>query len=252
MCLILFAYKVSKKHPFILAANRDEFYQRPTAPMNFWHNKPYILAGKDIKQGGTWFGINKKNKRFAGITNFRDPFSIKSNAPSRGEIIIDFLESTKKIELYINEFKKKADIYNGFNLVLGDKDSIFWFSNLKNKVEKIKIGIHGISNKFLNTPWPKITLGKKALHQIINENITYKSIFSMLGNRTIAHDTKLPNTGIGLKWERILSPLFIKSDIYGTRSSTIMLIHKNGNIDIIERTYNPENHLKYKDEKFFI
>ena len=251
MCLILFAYKVSKKYPLILIANRDEFYQRPTACMDFWHNKPYILAGKDIEQGGTWFGINK-NKRFAAITNFRDPFSIKQNAPSRGEIIIDFLDSNKNIKSYINEFKKKAGVYNGFNLLLGDKDSIFWFSNLKNETEKIKIGIHGISNKFLNTAWPKIEFGKKALQQIINEKITYKSLFSLLTNRTIASDTSLPNTGIGIEWERILSPLFIKSDIYGTRSSTIMLINKNKNIDIIERTYNPENHLKYKDKKFFI
>ena len=250
MCLILFGYKISSKYPLILAANRDEFYQRPTAHMHFWEDKPSILAGKDLQQGGTWFGVNQKGI-FAGLTNYRNPAAIKQNAPSRGEIIIDFLESGKSIETHFKPFKKKAASYNGFNLIFGNKDNLFWFSNLKNTIKKITPGIHGLSNRFLNTPWPKVESGKKALQKIISETITSESLFSILTDQSVPDDSLLPHTGMGLEWERILSPLFIQSDIYGTRSSIVMLMNQNGNIKITERSYHPENKLLYKDQKFF-
>ena len=251
MCLILFGYKISRKYPLILAANRDEFYQRPTDRMHFWQSNPSILAGKDLDQGGTWFGVNK-NGTFAALTNYRDPAAIKQNAPSRGEIIIDFLESKKPSETYFNAVKKKADLYNGFNLIFGSKEELFWFSNLKNTIEKISPGIHGLSNRFLDTPWPKVASGKRALEQVINENISSESLFSILTDQSIPDDSLLPHTGVELEWERILSPLFIQSDIYGTRSSTVMLMDKDSNIEITERTYDPENNLKYSDRHFAI
>ncbi|WP_299980971.1 NRDE family protein [Desulfobacula sp.] len=251
MCLILFGYKVSRKYPLILAANRDEFYQRPTARMGFWQDNPSILAGKDLDQGGTWFGVHK-NGKFAALTNYRDPASIKQNAPSRGEIIIDFLESSESSETHFNAFKKKADSYNGFNLLFGNKEDLFWFSNLKNRIEKINPGIHGVSNRFLDTSWPKVTSGKKALEQAINENISSESLFPILTDQSIPDDSLLPHTGVGLEWERILSPLFIQNDIYGTRSSTVMLMDKNGHIEITERTYDLKNNSKYSDRQFSI
>ena len=251
MCLILFGYKISRKYPLILAANRDEFYQRPTDRMHFWQSNPSILAGKDLDQGGTWFGVNK-NGTFAALTNYRDPAAIKHNAPSRGEIIIDFLESKKPSETYFNAVKKKADLYNGFNLIFGSKEELFWFSNLKNTIEKISPGIHGLSNRFLDTPWPKVASGKRALEQVINENISSESLFSILTDQSIPDDSLLPHTGVELEWERILSPLFIQSDIYGTRSSTVMLMDKDGHIEITERTYDPENNLNYSDGHFSI
>ncbi|MCK4768233.1 MAG: NRDE family protein [Desulfobacula sp.] len=251
MCLILFGYKISRKYPLILAANRDEFYARPTAPMHFWKDTPTILAGKDLEQGGTWFGVHK-NGRFAALTNYRNPAAIKQNAPSRGEIIIDFLESKKPSETYFNAFKKKADLYNGFNLIFGSKEELFWFSNLKNTIEKISPGIHGLSNRFLDTPWPKVASGKKALKKIISDVITSESLFSILADQSVPEDPLLPDTGVGLEWERILSPLFIQGDIYGTRSSTVMLMDKDGHIEITERTYDPENNLNYSDGHFSI
>ncbi|MCD4674654.1 MAG: NRDE family protein [Desulfobacula sp.] len=249
MCLILFGFKVSKKYPLILAANRDEFYQRPTAPMHFWQDKPSILAGKDLEHGGTWFGI-RKNKTFAALTNYRNPAAIKQNAPSRGDIIIDFLDSNESYEAHFNPFKKRAGSYNGFNLLFGNKDHLFWFSNLKNAIKKIEPGIHGLSNRFLNTPWPKVESGKKKLQQIISETITPESLFSMLTDQSVPDDSLLPDTGMGLEWERILSPLFIQSDIYGTRSSTVMLMDQDGNVEVTERTYNPENIPAFKDHNF--
>ena len=251
MCLILLGYKVSKKYPLILAANRDEFFGRPTAPMHFWQDNSSILAGKDLDQGGTWFGVKKKGT-FAALTNYRDPTSIKQKAPSRGEIIVKFLEYKKLTEIHFDAFKKQSNFYNGFNLVFGDKEKLFWFSNLKNAIEKIKPGIHGISNRFLNTPWPKVTSGKKALKQMISKDFTINSLFSLLTDQSIPDDIQLPHTGVGIEWERVLSPLFIQSEIYGTRSSTIMLMDQNGNIEVTERTYNPQNIFEYSDRHFII
>ena len=251
MCLILMGYKVSKKYPLILAANRDEFFGRPTAPMHFWQDNSSILAGKDLDQGGTWFGVHKKGT-FAALTNYCDPTSIKLKAPSRGEIIVKFLESKKLTEIHFNALKKQSNFYNGFNLVFGDKEELFWFSNLKNTIEKIKPGIHGLSNRFFNTPWPKVTSGKKALKQMISKNFTINSLFSLLTDQSIPDDKRLPHTGVGIEWERILSPLFIESEIYGTRSSTIMLMDQNGNIEVTEWTYNPRNIFEYSDCHFFI
>ncbi len=249
MCLILLGYKVSKKYPLILAANRDEFFHRPTAPMHFWEDNNSILAGKDLEQGGTWFGVNKYGT-FAALTNYRDPASLKQKAPSRGEIVIDFLTSKKFPKDYHADLKNRLNLYNGFNLILGNNEELFWFSNVKNQIEKIKPGIHGLSNGFLNTPWPKVTSGKKTLKQIIAKNITIHSLFSLLSDRSMPDDVQLPHTGVGIEWERTLSPLFIQSKIYGTRSSTIMLINQNGSIGVTERTYNHENDLTYLDRHF--
>jgi len=251
MCLILFGYKVSKKYPLIFAANRDEFYHRPTVPMQFWKESPSILAGKDLEQGGTWFGLHK-NGHFAALTNFRDPSTVNPNAPSRGEIIIDFLGSNALPEPYFNETAIKPSGYNGFNLLLGNKENLFWFSNLKNTIEKIQPGIHGLSNRFLDTPWPKVTSGKAAMAKIIKKPITLESLFSILTDQSVPEDTKLPHTGVSLEWERILSSVFIQNDTYGTRSSTVMLVDETGNLEVSERTYDPKNRQEYKDQTFFV
>ncbi len=251
MCLILFGYKISRKYPLILIANRDEYYQRPTAPMHFWNKNPSILAGKDLEQGGTWFGIHK-NGRFAALTNYRDPSSLKQNAPSRGDIIIDFLESDLSSETYFLSFKKKAGIYNGFNLVFGDKEALFWFSNLKNTVEKVTPGIHGLSNRFLDTPWPKVEAGKRKLETALKRNITPDRLFSVLADQHVPDDTLLPDTGMPLEWERLLSPLFIQSETYGTRSSIVMHMDQKKNIEVVERTYSPEDKRVFKDRLFWI
>jgi len=251
MCLILFGYKISKKYPLVLIANRDEFYQRPTAPMHFWNNNPSILAGKDLEQGGTWFGIHE-NGRFAALTNYRDPSSLRQNAPSRGDIIVDFLESDLPAETYFLSFKKKAGIYNGFNLLFGDKDTLFWFSNLKNTVEKVTPGIHGLSNRFIDTPWPKVETGKRKLENALNRSITPDSLFSILADRHVPDDTLLPSTGMTLEWERLLSPLFIQSETYGTSSSIVMQMDQRGNSDVVERTYSLDDKTAFKDRQFYI
>jgi uncharacterized protein with NRDE domain len=242
---------MSKEFPLILGANRDEFYRRPTDAMHFWEDPPGILAGKDLEQGGTWFGIGK-NKSFAALTNYRNPAALKPNAPSRGEIILDFLKSNASPENFIRDFAPKADAYNGFNLILGNMDRLFWFTNLTCKIEEIGPGIHGISNRFLNTPWPKVETGKKALKNVIQGPITPDQLFSILKDTTVPGDPSLPDTGVGLEWERILSPLFIESPDYGTRSSIAMLVDQKNTISITERTYAAGNGPEPKDRHFLI
>ncbi|MCP4021453.1 MAG: NRDE family protein, partial [Desulfobacteraceae bacterium] len=219
MCLILFAYNISEEYPLILAANRDEFYQRQTRPMSFWEGHPDILAGMDLEGGGTWLGIHKSGK-FGAITNFRDPASIKSAAPSRGEIIIDYLNHQDKTIDFLEQFKPQSEKYNGFNLLFGDRHNLYWFSNIKDKIIEIEPGIHGLSNRHLDTPWPKVASGKKALAEITKTHPSQEDLFDILLDRHIPDDSLLPDTGVGLEFERILSPLFIKSPVYGTRSST--------------------------------
>lgn len=236
MCLILFAYKVSGKYPLILAANRDEFYARPTLAMHFWEDFPHILAGKDLEQGGTWFGV-QRNKTFAALTNFRNPAALKPNARSRGEIIIEFLNSKKDPASFINDLNPRAHLYNGFNLILGNLDHLFWYSNLTGKIESVTPGIHGLSNRFLNTAWPKVELGKKKLNDTLKMGVTQESLLSLLNDRTVPEDKLLPQTGVGIEWERMLSPLFIESHTYGTRSSIAMAANRDGCFEITERTY---------------
>ncbi|WP_300464278.1 NRDE family protein [Desulfobacula sp.] len=251
MCLILFGYKVSKPYPLILAANRDEFYQRPTAAMDFWHTPPDILAGKDLEQGGTWFGVHQ-NGTFAALTNYRDPDSIRPDAPSRGEIIVDFLASGTPPEPHFNEFTQKAGAYNGFNLLFGNKSTLFWYSNLKNQIQPISPGIHGLSNRFLDSPWPKVTSGKTALQALVRDTVTLEGLFEILADQSVPHDHQLPQTGVTREWERILSPIFIQSDTYGTRSSTVMLMDQGGSLTMVERTYSPENKGIFTDCHFFL
>ncbi len=252
MCLILFAYQVSKQYPLIIAANRDEFYRRPTAPMHFWTNHRDILAGQDLEQGGTWFAVHK-NGRFAALTNYRDPVFNKPNAPSRGEIIIDFLLSKKPMAQYFKSHKNKMMSYNGFNLLFGNRNQLYWFSNIKGQTEKIHSGIHGLSNKHLNTPWPKVVLGKKALKNEIKTKINTRPLFSILTDKTIPDDQSLPDTGVGIEWERRLSSLFIQSPEYGTRSSTIMLMDNKGNTQMTERSYNHlSTNTPFTDQTFWI
>jgi uncharacterized protein with NRDE domain len=159
MCLILAAWENHPTNRLIIASNRDEFLDRPTLAMHRWKNKSGIVAGRDIKAGGTWLGVTR-NGRFAAITNFRNPSDQRENAPSRGKIVTDFLESNLDAATFLNRFKPGAQKFNGFNLLAGDQNSLYWFSNIKDRVTRLSPGYHGLSNHLLNTPWPKVARGK--------------------------------------------------------------------------------------------
>ena len=181
--------------------------------------------------------------RFAAITNYRDPASLKSNAPSRGELVSNYLCGTQRIDEYLDKISRQAKLYNGYNLILGDRHELFAYSNRGDK-QNLKPGIYGLSNHLLNTPWPKVSRGKKMLAASLDKKGSEleDALFALLADRKIPADNKLPDTGIGLEWERVLSSIFIASPVYGTRSSTIMLIGKNGRIKFVEKVFdgNPQ------------
>jgi uncharacterized protein with NRDE domain len=238
MCLILFAWRVHKDFPLILIANRDEFYERPTAPAAFWEDAPGVLAGRDLREGGTWLGITRKG-RLAALTNYRDPAHLKDGAPSRGKIVSDFLRGEWSPEAYLQRLSTSAARYNGFGLLMGTPDELCYFSN-RGAHTRLLPGVHGISNHLLDTPWPKVELGKQALSDILEKEKTPspERMFDLLADRTRPPDDRLPDTGVGLEWERVLSPLFIESPLYGTRSSTVLLIDRKGHVTFVERAFN--------------
>ena len=249
MCLILFAYESDPAFRLVLAANRDEFYDRPTVPVSFWEETPQLLAGRDLQAGGTWFGITRTG-RWAAITNFRDPARHRPDAPSRGLLVSQFLLGEATALQYLQSLQREAAQYNGFNLLAGDGSGVFYFSNRRETIQALKPGIYGLSNRYLDTPWPKVVKGKEALSRLLGCGVLEPDdLFTVLSDRIPAEDDLLPQTGVGREWERVLSPLFIASPGYGTRSSTIVLIDSGGRVNLWERTFNA--HPDKENERHF-
>jgi uncharacterized protein with NRDE domain len=240
MCLILLSYKKHVRYPLVFASNRDEFYERPSAPVAFWDDAPDVLAGRDMKDGGTWMGITRKG-RIAALTNYRDPMSVRNDAPSRGWLVRDFLCGEQDPESYLEGVAAKADQYNAFSLIVGDLSRLLYFSN-RGPGHSIELppGLYGLSNHLLNTPWTKVEWGKTALSSLLDreEKPDTEDIFKILMDQSRPDDSQLPDTGAGLEWERIVSPIFITSPVYGTRSSLILMIDRRGHAQLIERNYN--------------
>jgi uncharacterized protein with NRDE domain len=238
MCLILLSFKQHPVYPLVFAANRDEFYDRPTAPASFWEDRPDLLAGRDLKEGGTWLGITRGG-RMAALTNYRDPASVKLQAPSRGWLVKDYLCGREDTDIYLKKLEKQADLYNGFSVILGDPSRLYYFSNRNGTIE-LTPGLYGLSNSLLNTPWPKVERGKQSLGALLSQtdDPPPENLFSILKDQTRSEDHQLPDTGIGLEWERILSSMFITSPIYGTRSSSLLLVDRHRCVTFMERIYN--------------
>lgn len=225
MCLIIFAYKCHPKYKLIVAANRDEFYQRPTAGAHFWEDIPGVLAGRDLEKMGTWMGVTKGG-RFVALTNYRNPQEVTKGKLSRGELVTGALTFQGELVDYMESLKNKESLYPGYNLLAGDSDELFYFSNVGHKVIKLEPGIYGVSNELLDSYWPKVNIGKKGLENIVSskEDISVEALFALLAISDPAPDDLLPQTGVPIEMERMLSPLFIKSEGYGTRSSTVLLM----------------------------
>jgi uncharacterized protein with NRDE domain len=238
MCLILFAHKAHPEYPLVLAANRDEAYLRPTAPAGFWSDYPHVCGGRDLDQGGTWLGITCAGS-IAAITNYRDVNAAKSSTRSRGELVANYLCGNQRPGDYVAQLQNQIGAYNGFNLIAGNVDALHYLSNRGGEAMPIAPGVHGLSNHLLNTPWPKVERGKKLLAELleIRSPMLIERLFDMLGERTVAADDKLPDTGVGLPRERVLSPAFIAAPAYGTRSSTIILVDYHGQVELIERSF---------------
>jgi len=249
MCLILVSYQQHPFYPLIVAANRDEFYERKTSPSQFWDDYPEILAGRDLEGMGTWMGIHKSGK-IGMVTNYRDLSQIKSNAPSRGKLVLDFLANGDLPSTYLMGLEKRAKEYNGFNLLVGYPEDLWYGSNYGKGFQKIEPGIHGLSNHLLNTPWPKVMRGKNKFKELLDaERVDPVSLLDMLYDEGMAPDDLLPETGVGIEWERKLSSIFIKSSGYGSRSSTVFMIDNQNTVKYIERNYHLEDY-SYQDRLF--
>lgn len=237
MCLIFFAIQNHPTYKLIVAGNRDEFYNRKTAPADFWQDYPDTLGGRDLEAKGTWMAITKQG-RISFITNYRDPKNINPKAPSRGKLVLDYLQGDASAGAYLREVENTAGVYNGFNLIAGNANELWYLSNYKKGVEKIAPGFYGLSNHLLETPWPKVTYGKAKLEPLLTQSIILpEQLLDKLYDGTVAADGTLPDTGIGLARERALSSMFIKTAGYGSRCSTALLVDYHNEVVFAERTY---------------
>lgn len=230
MCLITLAYNVHATYPFILAANRDEFRERAAQPAHFWEDAQHVLAGRDLKAGGTWLGITRSG-RFAAITNYRDLRRTPVNGPSRGQLVRAALDGTADLG--------GTSAYEGFNLLYGPLDRLRYHSNVPGTDEGLSSGIHGLSNHLLNTPWVKVERAKEGMARLVTASTArlVDGLFEVLADETPAPDERLPDTGLSLEQERAASSIFIPTPVYGTRCSTVLLVDERGNVRFEERTF---------------
>jgi uncharacterized protein with NRDE domain len=238
MCLIVFAYDCHPEYRLILGANRDEYRDRPADNACFWPDAPHLLAGRDRKAGGTWLGISIDGK-LAAVTNFREPSRQVLDPPSRGGLAAGFLKDRSlTTDAFRHVLNRDGQHYDGFNLLYGTVDDLHYFTNRGGSSAPVTAGLHGISNHLLDTRWPKLTVARSRLKELLPFNrIDPEQIFEALSDTTTFAFRVLPDTGIGPERERLLSPIFITDETYGTRSTTVLLVDRDGGVTLIERTF---------------
>ncbi|MEE4913205.1 NRDE family protein [Pseudomonas alliivorans] len=237
MCLIVFAWRPSLAQPLIVAANRDEFYARPTRPLSQWEDAPNIYAGRDLEAGGTWMGISAQG-RFAAVTNIRDPGQTPG-LRSRGELVARFLASEQSPEDYMAEMAARASEYTGFNLLAGNAEQLYYLNSTDPTPRLLGEDVYGLSNAGLNTPWPKLLKARAALTAQLDDPRPER-LLELLKDPQPAADAELPETGVGLATEKLLSSVFIASPNYGTRASTVLIVNTDGTRQMIEHSFGPQ------------
>src|SRR5919109_109572 len=169
MCLVLIALDSHPEYSLILVANRDDFYDRPTPPAGFWGEAPSVLAGRDLKAGGTWLGVDRRG-RLAAVTNYRQGERESAAPRSRGLLVSEFLMGDGGVADYMERVQLEADRYNGFNLIAGDSGGLFYFSNREGQRRSLSRGVYGLSNHLLDTPWPKVAWAKSVLGKLLSRS----------------------------------------------------------------------------------
>lgn len=236
MCLILVAWQAHPDFPLVVAANRDEFHARPTAPIAPWADAPQVLAGRDLEAGGTWLGITRSG-RFAAVTNVREPGAPQGER-SRGRLTAGFLTGDAAPADYAAAIETHA--YSGFNLLLADRTSLAYRSNRDGAARRLAPGIYGVSNHLLDTPWPKLEAARARFREALQTLPDESGFFDLLADDEIVPDERLPSTGVTLEWERRLSAIFVKSPQYGTRASTLLILRKGGGGVLVERSFDAD------------
>jgi uncharacterized protein with NRDE domain len=249
MCLIVFAWRVIPGLPLVACANRDEFYDRPATPAGPWPDAPHIVAGRDLRGGGSWMGVTKtgpNGPKFAALTNIRSPDDRRTDAPTRGALVADFLKGDLDAPAYLDRIAPDAREYNGFNLILGDAAGIYWFSNRAGADPRngraLEPGIYGVSNGLLDAPWPKVVRTKATFASLLLQGAPEEAYFEMLADTTRAPDMRLPDTGVPLDLERELSAVCIEIPGYGTRTSTVVKVYADAEPELHERVLKPGDH----------
>jgi uncharacterized protein with NRDE domain len=243
MCLVVAAVDVHPRYRVVVAANRDEYHARPTLPAQWWDEG--WLAGRDLAGGGTWLGV-ARGGRWALLTNIRDPARFDPQAPSRGLLVTRVLAERARPADVLTAIARSSPRYNGFNLLAGNVADAHWASNRNAGAHALAPGLHGLSNHLLDTPWPKVVRTKAAVGAWCaaarDGAREFDALFDILHDRTEAADADLPQTGIALARERLLSAPFIVSETYGTRSSTVVAFGADGVVRFIERSFDPAGH----------
>ncbi|MBO9357516.1 hypothetical protein GG851_26270 [Bordetella petrii] len=241
MCLAVLALHSVADLPVLIAANRDEFHARPTQPAAAWPGRPVIYAGRDLRAGGTWMGVDERG-RYAIVTNFRDPLHVLPDAPSRGALVEDYLRGTATPADYAAAVHQRGARYNGFNLIVGDAAGACYVSNRDGAPRALPPGIYAVSNHLLDTPWPKLARTKAAFERVLRHapQPDLPALYATLRDRTPADEASLPRTGLDPARERLLSSPFIVSPDYGTRGSTVLALHADGRAELHERRFGPD------------
>jgi uncharacterized protein with NRDE domain len=238
MCLIFLSLQAHPTYKLIVAANRDEFYNRKTQAAHYWKDHPQILGGRDLEANGTWMAVSRSGK-ISMLTNYRDPHNINPKAPSRGKLVSDYLVEDISPDQYLHRVETHGNEYNGFNLITGNQEALWYYSNYQEGVKQISNGQHGLSNHLLDSPWPKVLRGNKKFKSTLEQPIiSPESLFEILYDEQMAPDQELPETGLPLERERALSSMFIKTENYGSRCSSVVLIDRNDHVTFSERIYN--------------
>jgi uncharacterized protein with NRDE domain len=238
MCLLVIAWKTHPRYRLILVGNRDEFHERPAAPLGWWQDDARILAGRDLKANGTWLGVARSG-RFGVVTNYRDLQSPIEGAPSRGGLIPKFLTGATSPKEFLDDLRGAAPRYSGFNLLVGGPRALYYFSNRGPKSpQALAAGIYGVSNHLLDTPWPKLVRTRERFQEVLRQqDVAPEELFGILADRTPAAADSLPSTGLPQEWEQLVSAPFIVNERYGTRSSSVLLVERNGRTVLHERRF---------------
>lgn len=222
MCLILFGFQPDNQFKLVVAANRDEFYRRPTRVAGYWPEQPELLAGKDLEMGGTWLGITR-NGRFSAVTNFRESPASKLPPRSRGDLTTNFLLGSMTPTAYLAEVAGRDTDYRAFNLLVGDGRDLYYYCNRQGVIRQLEPGIYGLSNDLLNCDLPKVSSGREQLSRLLESGFDEDSLFSLLAE-----------TGDGAEsW----SAKFIASPEYGTCAATVVIVDNADRVCFRERNF---------------
>jgi len=250
MCLILVAHRACPEYPLVIAANRDEAYSRDALPAGWWKDCPQVYGGRDAVAGGAWLGL-AMNGRYAAVTNYRQGGVRDTALRSRGELVRDYLCGERDPVEYMQDVYRRGHAYNGFSLLAGDRDRLYFLSNRGNGVAAVTPGVHGLSNHLLDEPWPKVVNGTRCLQEWLSlpEATLAARLYEFLADRTTAPDDLLPSTGVDAQRERELSAAFIANERYGTRASTVIIVHASGKVYFGEQGFGPQGRPLYVEEQ---